>query len=535
MSDFDVVLVGSGINSLVCGAMLAKAGWRVGIFERNGYLGGAIRTEEITRPGFKHDLFAAWHPLFVGSPAYAELKDDLVARGLVYLNTELPTASLYPDGDAAFLTTSPEKNVAELERLSPGDGQAWLQFLTDFAPNMDLVFRLLGTNLWSADGAALLQEAVGRLGPEGLQALSGEALSSCRAWLTTNFASPKVHGLLAPWVLHTGLSPEAPYSGMMTQVTAAALQTFGCPIPRGGSARLVDALVRLIEDCGGECHENADVVQVLVENGRATGIRLKGGETVTAARAVIANVTPSQLYLRLLDESLVPPATLRGARRFRHGLGDMQIHMALSEPPKWLGDERLAGSALVNITAGLDGVSKSVNEATRSLLPAKPTICCGQPMAIDPSRAPDGTWILWIQLLDMPNHPVADAAEKIPFKGPGWTDDLKERYADRVQKMLSRRIGNLESALLDRVVLSPADLEKENINLVGGDPYGGALDIAQHFLWRPFPGRPGHQTPVAGLFHIGASTYPGHGLGAGSGTMVAKQLLAGAYSRDSGA
>ncbi len=111
---YDAVCVGSGINSLVGGALLAKAGWRVCVLERNDWLGGAIRTAEITEPGFVHEVFASWHPLFLGSAAYAELKDELERRGVEYLNTELPTATLFPDGRSVFLTTSHEANVAEL-------------------------------------------------------------------------------------------------------------------------------------------------------------------------------------------------------------------------------------------------------------------------------------------------------------------------------------------------------------------------------------------------------------------------------------
>ena len=114
METYDAVFVGSGINSLAGGALLAQAGWRVCILERNEWLGGAIRTAEITEPGFRHEVFSSWHPLFVGSAAYAELKQDLDARGVEYLNTEHPTGSLFPDGSSAFLSTS---RVAKHRRL----------------------------------------------------------------------------------------------------------------------------------------------------------------------------------------------------------------------------------------------------------------------------------------------------------------------------------------------------------------------------------------------------------------------------------
>jgi phytoene dehydrogenase-like protein len=297
------------------------------------------------------------------------------------------------------------------------------------------------------------------------------------------------------------------------------------PIPRGGGARLADALVQLIRDNGGTCETGADVERIVVQSGKATGVRTADGGTVGAARAVIANVTPTQLYERLLGDGEVPPAVREGAGRFRYGRAEMQIHFALSEPARWLGDERLNGTAIVHVTPGLDGVSRAVNEADRGLLPAEATIVVGQPLTMDPSRAPDGQGILWIQLQELPWHVRGDAAGELDVGDGVWTERLKERYANRIQARLARHIPNLESSLLRRVVLSPADIEGLNVNLRNGDPYGGALSLDQNFLWRPFSRSPGHGTPVDRLWHIGASTWPGPGLGGGSGTLVARQLL----------
>src|SRR5437763_16918440 len=109
---FDAVVVGSGVNSLACAALLARAGWRVCVLERNDWLGGAIHTAELTVPGYRHDVFSAWHPLWVGGAAHAELGQELAERGLEYLNTDLPTATLTPEGDATFLLRSTDANVA---------------------------------------------------------------------------------------------------------------------------------------------------------------------------------------------------------------------------------------------------------------------------------------------------------------------------------------------------------------------------------------------------------------------------------------
>ena len=525
MADYDAVLVGSGINSLVCAAFLARAGWRVAVLEREAELGGAVRTAELTEPGFHHDVFSAWHPLWVGSRGHAELGSALAERGLEYLNTEHPTGTLFPDGESAFLTTATDGNAAELDRLATGDGAAWREAIAGVGTQAELIFGVLGTELWSPAGLSLGAKAYRRLGRRGLAEFGAEVVQSSRDWLTTTFRSERAHGLLAPWVLHTGLGPDAAASGFMTRVIAFAIEAGGMPVPRGGGARLVDSLVRLIRDHGGVCETGHDVERVLVKGGRATAVRLAGGDVVGAERAVICNVTPTQLYGRLLDPADVPADVAAAGRRFRFGRSEMQIHFALSEPPRWEGDDRLDKTAIVHLTPGLDGVSRAVNEAERGLLPAEATVVVGQPLAVDDSRAPAGKGILWIQLQELPWHIKGDAAGELDVGNGTWDVSLRERYADRIQARIARHVPNFESSILRRVVLSPADLQAANINLEQGDPYSGSLALDQNFVWRPFARQPGHRTPVESLFQIGASTWPGPGLGAGSGTLVAKALL----------
>jgi len=524
MPGFDAVFVGSGINSLAGAALLAKDGWRVCVLERNEWLGGAIKTVEgLTAPGFTHEVFSSWHPLWVGSPAYAELKPDLDRLGLEYMNTDLPTATAFPDGSSAHLSTDGAANVAEL-------GEAWQRQFDQFMAGADVAFGVLGTELWSGQGFSLGRKAYKQYGRRGLVEFAGHSLLSARDWLTDTFDREQAHGLLAPWVLHTGLGPDQAMSGFMTQVIACSLQLGGLPVPRGGGVKLVDSLAAIVREAGGELRTNADVERILVSEGRAIAVRLGDGETIPASRAVLACVTPTQLYGRLLSEADAPPHVRDAAARFRYGRGEMQIHIAMSELPRWRGDERLARTPLLHLTPGLDGVSRAVNEADRGLLPAEATIALGQPMTVDPSRAPDGSWVVWVQLQELPPWPKGDAAGELDTSN-GWTEELREAYADRIVERIGRHIENLEAATIARVVLSPADLEAANPNWVGGDIYAGSCSLDQNLLFRPMPASPGHGTPVERLWHIGASTHPGPGLGAGSGYLAAKQLTRPALAR----
>jgi phytoene dehydrogenase-like protein len=166
-------------------------------------------------------------------------------------------------------------------------------------------------------------------------------------------------------------------------------------------------------------------------------------------------------------------------------------------------------------------VSKSSNEAERGLLPVTPTICVGQPSALDPSRCPPGKAVLWLQIPDAPRILKGDAAGEI--EGRDW-DAVREAFADRIERILARHIRGLDRLVLARRAYSPADLERMNINLVGGDPYGGHCGIDQFFLWRPFAHTTNGEGLLRGLIHIGAATHPGPGLGGGSGFNAAKRL-----------
>ena len=144
---------------------------------------------------------------------------------------------------------------------------------------------------------------------------------------------------------------------------------------------------------------------------------------------MISSTGPEQLYDGLLKDwpTPAPPEVKRGLKAFRHGKGDMQIHYALKSPPRWRGDPDLARVALIHLTSGLDGVSRAANEAERGLLPAEPTICVGQPTALDPSRAPPGAAILWLQMPEAPRFVKGDAAHEIEAPADGrWTEAMRE-------------------------------------------------------------------------------------------------------------
>ncbi|PZU59134.1 MAG: FAD-dependent oxidoreductase [Sphingobium sp.] len=523
MSDpWDVILIGSGINALVCAAELGMKGRRVLVLERNEVAGGCLRTAEATLPGFHHDLFAMSLPLFVTAAHYPVLGPRLAEHGLRLVTAPQPTAVMMPGNRALVFGQSREANAAAFDALHPGDGAAYVAAMQDIERNAPLIFGLLGQEPRSWKTLSLLFNTLRRQRIGGMASLAGSFMRPMRAWLEQDFGSDAVRALIAPWILHTGLGPEAPLSALMGKLILFTLEAAGIPFVEGGVSGLVTAFDKLIAAQGGEVRVGSEVRRIIVERGVARGVETADGQRLMARRAVVANVTPTQLYGRLLDDP--PAAQAEMARRYSYGRADMQIHLALSEPARWA-DPALDDVALVHVTPGLDGVSRAVNEAERGLLPAEGTIVVGQPAATDPSRVPPGQGLLWIQLQELPREVRGDAVEALAVPADGrWTPALAEAYAARILKRLSSCIPNLDTALLKTTILSPADLEAMNINLVGGDPYSGTCGIDQFHLFRPFAGGRNHDTPIAGLFHIGASTHPGPGLGGMSGHMVATRL-----------
>ena len=520
---YDVIIVGSGINSLVCAALLARRGRKVCVLERNDVAGGCIRTEELTQPGFRHDTLSTLYPLFVSAPHFPSLQDDLARHGASFLNCTTPTGVLLPDGRSLVYSTDRDTNVAALESAAGGDGVALRSALEGIEHESELVFGLLGGEFWRGVTGRMLVRRAWRGGLPAAAGFGADALISCRDWLTRDFRSDLSQALFAPWVLHVGLGPESSASALMARLIMLTLELSGAPMVKGGSRRLVDAFVAIIEGAGGCVRTSTDVERVVVEAGVARGVVTTEGQEFRGRRAIVCNVTPTQLYTRLLDGA-VADTVRRRASTYRYGRGAMQIHLALDAPPQWP-EAALGSVAMLHLTSGLDAVSRAVNEAERGLLPAEATIVAAQPVVIDPTRAPDGRSILWIQLLEVPRRVRGDAAGMIRCPADGaWTADLRERYADRIVERLCRQVPHLSESIVGRAVLSPADLEQLNVNLGGGDPYSGSCTLDQFGPWRPLPGLRDHETPVKRLYHIGASTHPGPGLGGMSGFMVAQHL-----------
>ena len=514
----DAIVIGSGHNGLVAAAYMARAGLEVEVLERNATAGGAVASEELTDPGFVHDTFSSWHPLFKLSAAHAELGAQLAEHGLGYAETpEETTAAVGDDGRVVIAYRDPARTA---EGLDPRDRDAYMHEIDRFRTTLGTVGRLLGAELHSPGAARLAWQLASQLRRRRALAFTADVVSSARMWFETRFSGSEVADLYAPWALHVGLPPDAAGSGFQVLTIAGSLHAVGLPVVRGGAAGFVRALEGLIGEHGGTVQTGVEATRIITRSGSVIGV-IAGDERRDARRAVIANTTPTQLYGTLLAPGAAPAEATEQALRFRYSpRAGMQIHVALAAPLRWR-DRRLERVPVVHLSDGLEAVNLACAQAAAGLLPAAPTIVVGQPAVIDRSRVPEGAGVLWIQLQQVPYAPRGDAAGEIEIGEGGWADEaLVGAFTDRVLGRLAAHVENWPQARLATTALSPVELERRNPNLVRGDIYSGDCELGQSYLWRPLASYGSHATPVESLYHCGASTYPGPGLNAASGRIV---------------
>ena len=523
MSSYDAIVVGGGHNGLVAAIELARSGWRTLVVEQNERLGGAVMSEEITLPGFVHDLYSTNQNTFRGGLVYGELGEELERHGLRYASTDKPFANAFPGGGALKVYQDAERTLAGLREHDPGDAEGWLELQRLFDRYSPMLFELYGSKLPSAAAVMTVGRALRQLGLNETLGAAQLLLSSTRELGDLYMSSPEAKVLLATWGMHPDFGPDVSAGAMFPFVEVFSDAAAGMSIVEGGASRMIDALVAVLADHGGETRTGAPVERILTDGTRATGVELASGERITASRAVIASVTPTALYQRLLEPRVVPDRVRRAADRYRYGPGTVMIHLALSGPPVWAAGGDLGEFAYVHIAPYVSDLADTYTAANNGLLPASPLLIVGQSSAVDPTRAPAGQAVLWVQVRGQPAQIRGDAAGEIEARD--WRD-AAEPYADRVIAKLSEYAPGIEDLILKRVVLTPVDLEAHDPNLVGGDSVAGSHHLRQNFIFRPMLGYSNYRTPVDGLFMTGAATWPGGGVTGLSGHLAAQAVLA---------
>jgi phytoene dehydrogenase-like protein len=508
----EVIVIGAGINGLSAAALLAVAGKKVLVLESNDAPGGAVRTEQITVPGFHHDLFAMNLGLFAGGPVMAALGGHLTAHGFNLVASSKPFCSVYPDGSMLGVEADASATIKNLTAVAPEDVQAWEELTAKLGLWAPFLIGVLNSDLPSVAAVKTLWKAHRAVGTVGLYEIAKLALQSTRSFTDENFISPKTKALMATWGMHLDFAPDVSGGALFSLLETIGGQLFGMVIGQGGAVTLIDALVQVIEANGGEVRCGARADQITVDNKRATGVVLATGEAISAKKAVVSNVNP-RLMPALLPAGVAEEANVKRVEKFQPGLATMMIHLALDDLPPWTATEARTYN-YVHIGPYIDDMAQTYTDAAAGRLPESPTLVIGQPTVTDPSRAPEGKHILWVQVRMLPLK-LADGSQ--------W-DEVAEAYADLVMEKIEGYAPGLKDLIIARTILSPTDLERYNVNLISGDSLGGSHHPSQFFFLRPVPGWGRHRAPVKDLYMCGAGTWPGGGVGGSSGAIVAKIL-----------
>jgi phytoene dehydrogenase-like protein len=512
----DAVVIGAGPNGLVAANLLADAGWEVLVLEEQETPGGAVKSAEVTAPGFVSDLYSAFYPLGVASPALTGL--ELEKYGLSWRHAPNVLAHPLEDGRTAVLSRDIDQTVASVSEFARGDGAAWRDLVRhwqDLQPSfLDVLLRPFPP---VRAGAGLAR----RLGVRDGLRFARFSLLSVRRYAEETFEGEGAALLLAGNAMHTDLPPEDPGSALFGWLLAMLAQTVGFPVPAGGAGCLTDALVRRLTAQGGQLRCGAAVRSVSVHDGRAAGVRLADGSTVTARRAVLADVSAPALYLRLLGPDLIPERLRDDLRRFDWDDATIKIDWALSEPVPWKNAEA-ATAGTVHLGGPLDEISTFAHNLALGRLSPDPFLLFGQMSKADPSRCPPGTEVAWAYT-HVPAKVRGDAAGEL---SGSWDDPaMQVGFLDRMERRVEQFAPGFRDLIQGRHVVFPGDLERQDANLRQGALNGGTSSLYQQLIFRPTPGLGRPETHIEGLYLASASAHPGGGVHGVCGANAAHAAL----------
>jgi phytoene dehydrogenase-like protein len=405
---FDAVLIGAGHNALACAVHLSARGWKVGLFEQAAVPGGAVKTGAYTLPGFHHDWAAMNVSLFAGSAFFKAYGPALMARGLELAPTTHPFASAFADGRWLGVSTDMAETQARIAGFSAVDSATWARLVAAFPRDVAPVGALLGSPMQKRAIASILWKLWRERGLAGAQDLGRFLLQSPRAWLEETFESPHLRATLGAWGMHLDYAPDVAGGALFPWLEGMAGQAFGMVLAKGGAGAVTAAMVAEVEAQGGRVECGAPVARILHRGGAATGVELADGRQITARKAVIAGVAPGALH-RLTGGTGEArfDAAMTG---FQHAPGTMMIHLAMDALPPWAAGADLHRFAYVHLAPGLDQMARTYAQAKAGLLPDEPVLVVGQPTVVDPTRAPAGKHVLWVQVRMVPGAILGDAA-----------------------------------------------------------------------------------------------------------------------------
>ncbi len=552
-SSYDAIVIGAGHNGLTCACYLAKAGYKVLALERRGLVGGAVITETDIFPGYRLDTCSSYHVVIHGTPVVREL--ELEKFGLEYMDIDPWAFAPFPNGNYIIFYRDVDKTAETIARFSPRDAEAYRRFMRQWMRLNDTMMEVFCNppTLPSVAAAVLKKEFKNlRLGNFGFNALTANSAKNRQPSIVNRqsqpnskfsvinmmrsifspygqvieetFESPEVRAALAWLGAQSGPGPNEAASGELLAMQQSLYHLLGVRRPKGGSGMLTQAMARCLEHYGGEIKVDAEVAEILLENGQAKGVRLENGEKYFAP-IVISNAHVQTTLLKLTPADALTTSFRRRVENIKvqNGFG-MTVRYATDSLPNYTAfptkDENgqiqsgLPHSGMQLLCPSMNYLLKTYGEAELGLPPSRPAVIAMTPSAKDSSLAPEGKHVLYFW------------AQTHPYKlsnGENW-DDIRKREADKCLQVLEDFAPGIKEHILGEYIKSPVDLERIG-GLLRGNLMHVDMSINQMFMFRPLPELSNYRTPLSGLYLTGASTHPGGGVSGAPGYNTAKVVL----------
>jgi phytoene dehydrogenase-like protein len=501
----DAVVIGAGPNGLVAANALVDAGWDVVLLEAQPTVGGAVRSAEVTAPGFVSDLFSAFYPLAAASPVIRDL--ELERFGLQWTAAPDVLAHALEDGRSALLATDAEGTAKSVDSFASGDGEAWLTMFEQWRRIRDPLLDALFSPLPPVRSVLAVLRRLGVA--EGLD-LARALLLPVRRLAEERFAGEGAALLLTGNAMHADIPPDAGGSGVFGWLLSMLGQDVGFPVPRGGAQELSDSLARRFTQGGGVVATDTEVTQVVLSGGTAVGVRTADGSTIRARRAVVADVVAPLLYRRLVGEQHLSRTLSRRLDRFQPDYPTMKLNWALESPVPWRGEE-VGRAGTVHLGVDDSGFVDFAADLSVGRLPERPFVLFGQMTTTDASRSPAGTESTW-------------AYTHLPATVAG-DDGAVNQQAERVEAAIDRVAPGFSDRIIARHLQTPTSMNDDDANLLLGAVNGGTAALHQQAIFRPFTGTGRPETPYERLYLASASAHPGGGVHGACGWNAARTAL----------